>query len=354
MTVLRRVAWQALDAAARRAWLDALRPAEPETDVSQILAAIRDGGDVALRDLTRRFDGVDLDDPWVTAAEWDAATVDSALEAALKDAAASIGRYHAEQRNALRQERRVRTAPGVVAWRRWQAIERAGGYVPGGRATYPSSVLMLAVPARLAGVDELIIATPPSADGSVSPAVLVAARIGGVGRILKAGGAQAIAALAFGTESVPAVDKIFGAGNAWVTAAKRAVSGRVAIDLPAGPSECIVLADRTADSEFVALDLLAQSEHGPDSVAILVSDDADLIGAVEAALPRLAADLATGERALETIGRHGATVLVDDLDAGIELINAVAAEHVSLQCSRADALAAGVRNAGAVFIGPWS
>ena len=161
----------------------------------------------------------------------------------------------------------MRTAPGVTAWRRWQPIERIGGYVPGGRATYPSSVLMLAVPARLAGVDELIIATPPRADGSISPAVLVAARIGGVDRILKAGGAQAIAALAFGTESVPAVDKIFGAGNAWVTAAKRAVSGRVAIDLPAGPSECIVLADRTADAELVALDLLAQSEHGPDSIA---------------------------------------------------------------------------------------
>jgi histidinol dehydrogenase len=354
MTTLRRIQWGTLDAAARSEWLRTLRPPEPDTDVSEILTAIQARGDDALRELTLRHDGVDLADPWVSADELAAATVEPGLEAALADAAASINRYHAEQRNAVRQERRVQTAPGVTAWRRWQPIERIGGYVPGGRAVYPSSVLMLAVPARLAGVGEVIIATPPRDDGSVSPAVLVAARIGGVHRILRAGGAQAIAALAFGTESVPAVDKIFGAGNSWVTAAKRAVSGRVAIDLPAGPSECIVLADRTADAELVALDLLAQSEHGPDSVAIVVSDSPELLDAVDAALPRLAADLATGERALGTIGRHGSSVLVADLDAGLEVINAVAAEHVSLQCDGADGLAAGVRNAGAIFIGPWS
>ena len=354
MSTLRRITWPALDAAGRRAWLESLRPAEPETDVSRILAEVRDRGDDALRALTRRFDGADLDDPWVPADEWDSASVEPALTKALERAAASIGRYHAEQRNALRQERRVRTGPGVSAWRRWQPIERVGGYIPGGRAAYPSSVLMLAIPARLAGVDELIIATPPGSDGSVSPAVLAAARIGGVDRILRAGGAQAIAALAYGTGSIPAVDKIFGAGNAWVTAAKRAVSGRVAIDLPAGPSECIVLADGTADADLVALDLLAQSEHGPDSVAIVVSDRADLLDAINAALPRVASDLATGDRALETIARHGAAVLVADLDEGLGVINVVAAEHVSLQCERADDLARGVRNAGAIFIGPWS
>ena len=354
MSTLRRVVWNSMDENARRSWLGELRPAEPEADVSHILSAVREGGDVALRELTVRFDGADLQDPWVSRADWEAASVEPPLEIALKDAAASIGRYHAEQRNALRQERRVRTAPGVTAWRRWQPISRAGGYVPGGRAAYASSVLMLAIPARLAGVDELIIATPPGPDGSIAPSVLVAARIAGVDRILRAGGAQAIAALAYGTESVPAVDKIFGAGNAWVTAAKRAVSSRVAIDLPAGPSECIVLADGAADAEFIALDLLAQSEHGPDSVAIVVSGDALLLDAVEAALPRLAADLATGARALETLRNHGAAVLVPDLPTGLEVINAVAAEHVSLQCAGADALAAEVRHAGAVFIGPWS
>ena len=354
MSALRRVEWDRLDATARRSWIAGLRPAEPATDVADILAAIREGGDDALRGLTLRLDGVDLADPWVSAREWDAATVEPALASALASAAMSIRRYHAEQRNALRQERRVRTAPGVVAWRRWQPIERAGGYVPGGRAVYPSSVLMLAVPAKLAGVGELIIATPPRPDGSISPAVLVAARIGGVDRILKAGGAQAIATLAYGTASTPAVDKIFGAGNAWVTAAKRALSGTVAIDLPAGPSECIVLADATADADLVALDLLAQSEHGPDSVAIVVSNDPALLDAVDAALPRLAAGLATGAAALETIGRHGASVVVPDLPAGVEVINEVAAEHVSLQCEGADALAGDVRNAGAIFIGPWS
>ncbi|HEX7197047.1 MAG TPA: histidinol dehydrogenase, partial [Candidatus Limnocylindria bacterium] len=260
MTTLRFIDWAALDPAARVAWQTGLRPLEPDADVSGILADVRANGDRALRELTARFDGVDLEDPWVPEEDRARAAVEPALESALREAAASIGRYHAEQRNALRQERRVRTAPGVTAWRRWQPIERAGGYVPGGRAAYPSSVLMLAIPARLAGVEELVLATPPESDGSVSAAVLVAARIAGVDRVLRAGGAQAIAALAYGTALVPAVDKIFGAGNAWVTAAKRAVSGRVAIDLPAGPSECIVLADRTADPELVALDLLAQSE----------------------------------------------------------------------------------------------
>ncbi|MGQ0608740.1 MAG: histidinol dehydrogenase [Chloroflexota bacterium] len=354
MSIPARVAWTTLDDASRRAWLSALRPGEAEADVSQILTAVREGGDRALRELTRRLDGVDLEDPWVSAMERDAATVEPGLERALEAAAVSIGRYHAEQRSALRQERRVRTAPGVSAWRRWQPIERAGGYVPGGRAAYASSVLMLAVPARLAGVDELIVATPPDRDGSVSPAVLVAARIGGVERILRAGGAQAIAALAFGTESIPAVDWICGAGNAWVTAAKRAVSSQTAIDLPAGPSECVILADRTADADLVALDLLAQAEHGPDSVAIVVSPDASVLDAVAMALPRLAAGLATGERALSTIERHGAAVLSADLGDGVEIVNAVAAEHVSLQCDGADVLAADIRNAGSIFIGPWS
>ena len=354
MSILPRVAWSEMRSQARAEWIDALRPAEPKTDVSAILDDVRRGGDAALRELTSRFDGVDLADPWVTADELAAAAVEPALEAALQRAADAIRRYHAEQRNALRPERSVRTAPGVTAWRRWLPIERAGGYVPGGRAAYASSVLMLAVPARLASVDDLIIATPPARDGSVSAAVLVAARIGGADRILRAGGAQAIAALAYGTESVPAVDKIFGAGNAWVTAAKRAVGARVAIDLPAGPSECIVLADGGADPELVAMDLLAQSEHGPDSIAIVVSDASALLDAVDAALERVAGDLATGAAAIDTIRRHGAAILVGDLAAGIDVVNAIAAEHVSLQCADADALAADVRNAGAIFIGSWS
>ena len=350
---LSRTAWADLDAGGRAAWIDGLRPPAPEADVAAIVADVRDRGDAALRELTARFDGADLESPWLDVSDVDAA-VPAELEEALRRAAAAIRRYHADQRDLLRAERRVRTAPGITAWRRWSPLERAGAYVPGGRAAYASSVLMVGIPAALAGVDELVIATPPNADGSVAPSILAAARIAGVRRILRAGGAQAIAALAHGTASVPRVDKIFGAGNAFVTAAKRLVGDRVAIDLPAGPSECVVLADAGADPGIVALDLLAQAEHGPDSVAILVSDDAVFLTAVDEALPRVAAGLETADRALETLARHGRAVLVPSLVAGVEVVDAVAAEHVSMQCADATALAASVRHAGAIFIGPWS
>lgn len=343
-----------MDAAGRRAWLDGLRPAEPAADVAAIVADVRDRGDAALRELTARHDRADLESPWLDPGAVADARVDPALEQALERAAAAIRRYHADQRDALRAERQVRTAPGVTAWRRWQPLERVGAYVPGGRAAYASSVLMVGIPAALAGVEEIVIATPPDADGGVAASILVAARIAGVSRILRAGGAQAIAALAYGTESVPAVDKILGAGNAWVTGAKRLVSDRVAIDLPAGPSEAVVLADATADPELVALDLLAQAEHGPDSVAIVVTDAPALLDDLEAALRTAAEPLATGERALATLEAHGAAVLVPDLDAGCEAVDAVAAEHVSLQCDDAEARAERIRNAGAIFIGPWS
>ena len=352
--ILPRTTWADLDAPSRAGWVEGLRPPAPDADVAPIVADVRARGDAALRELTARFDGADLPSPWLEAADIDAAVVPAELEHALRRAAAAIRRYHVDQRDLLRAERRVRTAPGVSAWRRWSPLERAGVYVPGGRAAYASSVLMVGIPAALAGVDELVIATPPNADGSVAASILAAARVAGVRRILRAGGAQAIAALAYGTESVPRVDKIFGAGNAYVTAAKRLVGDRVAIDLPAGPSECVVLADAGADPEIVALDLLAQAEHGPDSVAIVVSDDARLLAAVDDALARMAAGKATGDRAIETLGRHGRAVLVPDLAAGIGVVDAVAAEHVSLQCADAATLAASVRHAGAIFIGPWS
>ena len=351
---LARLDWSRLDPGARVAWADALRPAPPAADAAAIVEDVRRRGDAALRELTARFDGADLADPWLDADAIAAAVVAEALERALAEAARAIRRYHVDQRDALRAERRVRTGPGVTAWRRWQPLDRVGAYVPGGRAAYASSVLMVGIPAALAGVEEVVIATPPDAEGSVAASVLVAARIAGIGRVLRAGGAQAVAAMAFGTASVPAVDKIVGAGNAWVTAAKRLVGDRVAIDLPAGPSECVVLADGSADPELVALDLLAQAEHGADSVAIVVSTDASLLDAVDGCLPRLAAPLVTGERALATLARHGRSVRVDSLDAGIEVVNAVAAEHVSLQCADASGLAGQVRHAGAIFVGPWS
>jgi histidinol dehydrogenase len=352
--MLARTDWSALDSDDRSEWVDGLRPPPPAADVAAIVEDVGLRGDAALRELTARFDGADLPTPWIGADEILAATVPDELAHALERASTTIRRYHADQRNALRAERRVRTAPGVTAWRRWQPLERVGAYVPGGRAAYASSVLMVGIPARLAGVDEVIVATPPAGDGSVAPSILVAARIAGVDRVLRAGGAQAVAALALGTASIPRVDRIVGAGNAWVTAAKRLVAHRVAIDLPAGPSECVILADGGADPELVALDLLAQAEHGPDSVAIVVATDAELLDAVDARLLDAAAPLETGTRALETLERHGRAVLVADLDAGVVVVNAVAGEHVSLQCADASERATQIRHAGAIFIGPWS
>ncbi len=350
---LARIRWSVLNDAARDRWLAELRPPEPAAEVAGILAAVREGGDAALRQLVERHDGVRLEALWVSDDELASAEreIDDRLRRALADAAAAIERFHSEQLRLLRSSAAVETRPGVTAQRRFVPLRRVGAYVPGGRAALASSVLMLGVPARLAGVDEVILATPPGRDGSVAPQILVAARIVGVTRVLTVGGAHAIAALAYGTESVPRVERIFGAGSPWVTAAKRAVAAEVAIDLPAGPSECAVLADESADPRWVAADLLAQAEHGPDSVAVLVTDDRALADATDAALPAAAGGLATGERALETLRRLGRTVLVDTLNEGLAVVEAVAPEHVSLQCRDAEALAARVRSAGAVFVG---
>ncbi len=355
-TLVRRLVWDATDDADRRAWIAELRSAGEEVDVTAILATVRAGGDAALRELTLRFDGVSLDGLWVDDEEIAAAerTVAPELVRAIDASISAVRRFHADQRDALRAERVVRTLPGVAAWRRWVPLERVGAYIPGGRAPLASSVIMTGVPAKLAGVDELIVATPPGTDGRVAPSILVAARRVGVDRILRVGGAQAIAALAYGTESVPAVDRIVGAGNAWVTAAKRAVAAQVAIDLPAGPSECVVVADASADAELVALDLLAQAEHGPDSIAILVTDDERVLRAVEDELEIQAAALTTGESVLKTLRRHGGAVLVASLAEAPDVVDAIAPEHLSVQCAAADELAERVRHVGSVFIGPWS
>ncbi|MDP8905888.1 MAG: histidinol dehydrogenase [Chloroflexota bacterium] len=353
---LARVHWSALDDDGRERWLAGLRPPEPVRDVGAIIDAVRRGGDAALRLLVSQHDRAELDELWVAEQELAeaAAATPPAILAALESAIAPVESFHAEQLALLRSARAVETRPGVRAWRRFVPLRRIAGYVPGGRAPLASSVVMLGVPARLAGVDELILATPPLPDGRVAAAVLAAAGLVGVRRVLKAGGAHAIAALAYGSESVPRVDRIFGAGGPWVTAAKRAVSADVAIDLPAGPSECVVLADRTADPGWVAADLLAQAEHGPDSVALLVTDSSAVADAVEAALAPRAATIETGPRALETLRRQGAVVLVADLEDGLAVVEAVAPEHLSLQCAGAGELARHVRSAGAVFVGPWT
>ncbi len=355
-TLLARVDWSTMDEGSRAAWLAGSRAPAPDADATLIVEDVRRRGEAAVRELTARFDGAQIDSLYVPDAELDAAAhaVPTTIREALEEAAVAIRRYHAAQRDRLRDERPVVTVPGVATWRRWSAIERAGCYVPGGRASYPSSVLMLCIPARLAGVTEIVVATPPRPDATVAPAVLLAAQLVGVRKVLRVGGAQAIAALAYGTASVPRVDRIFGAGNAWVTAAKRSVQRDTAIDLPAGPSECVVIADAGADPELVAADLLAQAEHGPDSLAILVTTERSMRDAVERLLRPLAERLATGERALTTLAGWGSSVLVATLDDAIEVADAVAPEHLSLQCEAADELSRRVRHAGAIFIGPWS
>ena len=352
----RRLAWDGAGESERARWIAALRPARDAVDVSPIVGAVRSRGDAAVRELTRRFDGATLEGLWVDETEIREAVAgtDESLVLAIDASIAAVRRFHADQRDALRERRVVRTMPGVTAWRRWTPFERVGAYIPGGRAPLSSSVIMCGVPAKLAGVDELIVATPPDAAGRVASTILVAASRVGVDRILRVGGAQAIAAMAYGTEGVPAVDRIVGAGNAWVTEAKRAVAGDVAIDMPAGPSECLVVADAAADPELIALDLLAQAEHGPDSVALLLTDDAALVEAVEDRVATAAATLGTGDAALDTLRRHGGAILVGDLADAPAIVDAIAPEHLSLQCAAADALAGQVRHVGSVFIGRWS
>ncbi|HET6380036.1 MAG TPA: histidinol dehydrogenase [candidate division Zixibacteria bacterium] len=349
--ILRRLDWRRTDAEARSRWLRSLRPAEPLAAVAGIVDAVRDGGDRALLAHRERLDRVPPGELWASEDEFESAAreVPASLVEALERAAGAIRRYHTEQHNALRARRVVQTAPGVVVWRRWVALRRVGGYVPAGRAPLVSTVLMIGIPAAIAGVDELIIASPPDALGRVAPGILVAARLAGAGRVLKVGGAHAIAALAYGTESVPVVDRIVGPGGPWVNAAKRLVAADVAIDVPAGPSECVVLADGDADPRLVALDLLAQAEHGPDSVAVLVTDAPDLVAAVDDALQREDPTIAAG--GTETLRRNGHAVVVGSLAEGLALAEAIAPEHLSLQCREAEALAEQVRCAGSVSIG---
>ncbi len=277
------VDWRALDAAGREAALARPRQVRDPHQLERvraILAEVRRHGDAALRSLTQQFDGCDLTDFAVGEAEFAAAeaTVDATLRAAIERAIERVRTFHAAQ---LPRPLHADTAPGVRCEQLIRPIGRVGLYVPAGSAPLPSTVWMLAVPAALAGCPEIVLATPPRADGSADPVILTAARLCGVTRVFKLGGAQAIAALAYGTGSVPRCDKLFGPGNAWVTQAKLEVAADpdgAAIDMPAGPSEVLVIADQSADPDFVAADLLAQAEHGADSQVVLVSPSAALIG----------------------------------------------------------------------------
>ncbi len=328
---------------------------EVSEDVNAVVRAIIDDvrarGDAALIDYSHRFDGIDLAATGigVSEAEVDAALAetDPKVIEALKLAAERIERHHARQ---MPKDDIYEDAIGVGLGSRWTAIDAVGLYVPGGTASYPSSVLMNAVPAKVAGVPRIVMVVP-AGGGKINPAVLAAARIAGVSEIYRVGGAQAVAALAYGTETIAPVAKIVGPGNAYVAAAKRQVFGTVGIDMIAGPSEVLIIADRENNPDWLAADLLAQAEHDAGAQSILVSDDAELGRAVEAAVERQLKTLSRSETAAASWRDFGAVILVPDLQAALPLANRIAAEHLELAVADPDALLAGIRNAGAIFIG---
>ncbi len=321
--------------------------------VRAILADVRARGDDAVRDLTERFDGCRLDELRVPADQLRGA-LDGAspeLRAALEIAAARIREYHVTQ---VTVPAPVLERDGVTLGEMTIPVARAGLYVPGGRAAYPSTVLMTAIPAQLAGVNERVLCVPPAADGTVPASTLAAAALVGVTEVYRIGGAQAIAALAYGTETIRPVDVIVGPGNRYVALAKREVAGTVGIDSFAGPSEVVVVADGSAPAAFAAADLLAQAEHGPGGSAVLVTWDPDVADATDAALDDLLAEAPRQAEITSTLGTGGRIVLVDDALAALDVVNVIAPEHLELLTADPASLVPLVRNAGAVFLGPWA
>ena len=321
--------------------------------VQGILDAVRSKGDEALRDFSKKFDSVELDELQVSEEEIEAAgnVLPNELKVAIQQAQANIKAFHQVQ---LTNKEIVTTMPGIDCWRKSVGIERVGLYIPGGTAPLFSTVLMLGVPAQLAGCKEIILCTPCGRDGKVHPAILYTAHLVGVTKIYRIGGAQAIAALAYGTETIPAVYKIFGPGNQYVTAAKQLVQMQgVAIDMPAGPSEVCVLADESADPTYVAADLLSQAEHGVDSQVLLVGTSEAFIHSCNEQLEKQLNGLYRKEFAQKALANSKA-IIVNKIEDAIDLVNAYAAEHLILSCANADAVAEQITNAGSVFIGNYS
>ncbi len=340
-------------AAAFTALVDARREADEDVsrDVTAILKRVRAEGDTALADYTQRFDRHDLDvSGWaVTPAQTRAALdgISTELRDALELAAARITAYHEKQRP---QDSDGTDATGVRLGARWSAVDAAGLYVPGGRAAYPSSLLMNVIPAKVAGVRRIAMVTP-TPNGEINPLVLAAAQIAGIEEIWRVGGAQAVAALAYGTDRIRPVDVITGPGNAWVAEAKRQLYGVVGIDMVAGPSEIVVVADGANDPEWTAADLLSQSEHDPTSQSILFTDDTLFADAVAAAVDQQLPKLTTRVVATESWTANGAIILVRDLDEAMPLVDRLAPEHLELAVDDPEPLFAQVRHAGSVFLG---
>lgn len=355
---MKRLDWNALDGPAQAQAL--ARPAQSRADelrrgVERIVAQVRAEGDRALRELSAKYDRCAIEAIEVAAEEFDAAEAMLApeLKAAIEEAASRIAAFH---RESAPRAVSVDTAPGVRVERVLRPIAKVGLYVPAGSAPLPSTALMLGVPAAIAGCREVVLCSPARADGRCDEAVLYAARVTGVHRVFKLGGAQAIAAMAYGTETVPRCDKLFGPGNAWVTEAKLQVSGDpdgAAIDMPAGPSEVLVIADGRADPEFIAADLLSQAEHGPDSQVILLSPSDALLDRVAVEVERQCASLPRASIAQQALAQSR-LILVASLAQALEVSNRYAPEHLILQVEEPRALLDGIDSAGSVFLGAWT
>ena len=323
-------------------------PPEILSTVASVIADIRRGGDSALRDYTSRFDHVDVDDFLLSDEEAEKAVskVDPALIKTMEKAAENIRAFHEKQ---LAQSVSY-CRPGVMMGQRVIPLSRVGLYVPGGTAAYPSSVLMNAIPAKVAGVKDLVMATPPKAEG-INPAVAAAAKIAGVDRIITAGGAQVIAALAYGTETIKRVDKIVGPGNIFVATAKRLCYGAVDIDMIAGPSEVLVIADESADPAYIAADLMAQAEHDPRAAAILITVSKEIADAVDAEIERQIKLLPRAEVIRQSLESYGSAIVADSVSEAIEISNEIAPEHLELAVNDPFARLGEVENAGSVFLG---
>ncbi|MDY5975547.1 MAG: histidinol dehydrogenase [Anaerovoracaceae bacterium] len=318
--------------------------------VEKIISDVRENGDRALREYALKFDGAVLDNLEVTEEEIEDAfaAVDPALIEVIKKAAENIREYHSKQkREGFRFERKN----GVILGQKITPIENAGIYIPGGTASYPSSVLMNTIPAKIAGCRQIVMVSPPSRGGTIAPVILAAAKIAGVDRIFKTGGAQAVAALAYGTESVPKVDKITGPGNAFVAEAKKQVFGKVSIDMIAGPSEILVIADEKSNPAFVAADMLSQAEHDKMATAVLVTDSRELAGKVAEELEKQLSLLPREEIARASIENNGAVIITDNLHRAVEISNELAPEHLEICTDNPFDYLDEITNAGSVFLG---
>ncbi|MES2005277.1 MAG: histidinol dehydrogenase [Bacteroidota bacterium] len=342
----------------RTEWKQLLaRPAIDNTSLQQtvkaVMSEVKQNGDTAVIAFTHRFDGVELENFVVSEKEINeaGALLSAELKKAIQQAAVNIELFHSKQ---VAEAEVIETMPGVRCWRKSIGIEKVGLYIPGGTAPLFSTILMLAIPAKIAGCKEIILCSPPGKNGKLNPAILYAAQLTGITAVYKIGGVQAIAAMAYGTESVPQVYKIFGPGNQYVTCAKQLIQQEgIAIDMPAGPSEVCVLADETANAAFVAADLLSQAEHGADSQVLLVTTSASLVAEVQTELAKQLAQLPRKELAAKAL-ENSTTILVTTIEEAIALVNEYAAEHLIISCKEDEAIAEKISNAGSVFLGNYS